>query len=429
MRSRLAVLAVAVTSFVVLAYTIPLALLVARRADDAAKVEAERKVQAVAAQLVEAVSIAQSGRLGDVGPLVTVPTGVLITDESGAGIGDSGAVAQAAMQAVAQQEAVWLDRDDGSWELSLPVLTLDGPLVVQTVVSPAELRRGVGEAWAFLAVLGLAVVLAALLLADRLGRRLRQPVEELARAAEQLGGGALDTRVAPVDIEELEVVAEAFNRLAPQLEALLVEERESLADLSHRLRTPLAALRLQAEALDDAEERAATEALVDRLAGAIDELIGDMRRGEPPGFCESGAVVGRRLDFWAVLASEQGRRFERVVDTAAMPVRLSESQLEALVDLLLGNVFDHTDAGTAFSVRLEAHEGDAHLVVADEGPGFPADVAVLDRGASGGGSTGLGLDIARRMAESAGGTFAVDVSQRGARVDVTIPLIEEHPRA
>ena len=423
MRNRLAVLAVAVTSFVVLAYTIPLALLVARRAEEGAKIDAEREVQAVAAQLIEAVSIAQSGELSALEGLLRVPSGVLISNEEGARVGDEGAIAAVAGEAVMQQEAVWADRDDGGWELALPVVTLDGALVVQTVVPPDALRDGVGEAWTFLAILGLAAILAALLLADRLGRSLREPVETLASAAERLGAGRLETRVEGLEIEELDVVGEALNRLAPQLESLMVEERESLADLSHRLRTPLAALRLQSEAIGDEEDRIATARLVDRMELAVDELIENMRRGEPSGACDASEVVADRCGFWKVLAEEQGRDFQRSVSPGPLMVMLSASQLESLVDILLGNVFDHTGPGTPLSISLRSAGAEARLDIEDAGPGLPGDIDPFERGESGAGSTGLGLDIARRLTEEANGDLTVTPSAMGGvSVRVALPL-------
>ena len=99
-------------------------------------------------------------------------------------------------------------------------------------------------------------------------------------------------------------------------------------------------------------------------------------------------------------------------------VRLPGDQIDAVVDALVGNIFAHTQPGTAFAV--EVTEGpQPHLVVADEGPGL-ADPGLLDRGRSGAGSTGLGLDIARRAAESVGGglTVATGASGRGLRVEV-----------
>ena len=102
-----------------------------------------------------------------------------------------------------------------------------------------------------------------------------------------------------------------------------------------------------------------------------------------------------------------------------MPVPPAE--LAAAVDALLGNVFAHTEDSVGFTVRVGSSNGAAQLVVEDDGPGFDPDA--MERGASSG-STGLGLDIVRRTAETAGG--AVEVSRGpGARVAVTIPLADE----
>ncbi len=268
------------------------------------------------------------------------------------------------------------------------------------------------------------MILGALLLADRLGRRLRDPVEVLAGAAERLGSGQLETRVPPSEIEELDIVGEAFNRLAPQLESLLIEERESLADLSHRLRTPLSALRLQSDSIANDDDRAALTQLVDRMEIAVDELIESMRRGEPTGECDAVAVVGDRVEFWAVLADEQRRPLRRDIAPGSLPVSLSSSQLESLVDILLGNVFDHTDPGVGFSVSLVGTGEQAILEIADAGPGLPDDLDVLERGESGAGSSGLGLDIARRLATDAGGTIDVGPGggTGGLSVKITLPL-------
>src|SRR5207248_371591 len=91
------------------------------------------------------------------------------------------------------------------------------------------------------------------------------------------------------------------------------------------------------------------------------------------------------------------------------------------VDALLGNVFAHTPEGSPLAVALGVDDGGlATIVVDDQGPGFSGTVA-MERGVSGGGSTGLGLDIARRVAESAGGALTVSRSPLGgARVQLTL---------
>jgi signal transduction histidine kinase len=129
--------------------------------------------------------------------------------------------------------------------------------------------------------------------------------------------------------------------------------------------------------------------------------------------------VGARVRFWAVLAEEEGRAF--TVDLAAVPamVRVSAADLGAAVDALLGNVFSHTPEGTPLSVTVRpGTAGGAQLVVADAGPGM-ADGAV-QRGRSGAGSTGLGLDIARRTAESSGGSLRTASSPEGTTVTLDL---------
>jgi signal transduction histidine kinase len=103
------------------------------------------------------------------------------------------------------------------------------------------------------------------------------------------------------------------------------------------------------------------------------------------------------------------------VEVAAgpMPLLVSADDLATCVDALLGNVFAHTPEGAAFAVRLSRRAGGgAWLVVSDDGPGFGA-ADPTTRGQSSGGSTGLGLDIARRTAEASGGTLIIGRSASG----------------
>jgi len=105
----------------------------------------------------------------------------------------------------------------------------------------------------------------------------------------------------------------------------------------------------------------------------------------------------------------------------SLPVLVADQDLAACVDILLENVFSHTPDGTAFSVRVsERAAGGAWLVVSDNGPGF-SHPDPARRGQSSAGSTGLGLDIARRIAESSGGTLTLGRSPHGGGA-VTIGL-------
>jgi signal transduction histidine kinase len=95
-------------------------------------------------------------------------------------------------------------------------------------------------------------------------------------------------------------------------------------------------------------------------------------------------------------------------------VRAAAEDLAAAVDALLENVIAHTPEGTAFAVALAAVDTGAELVISDDGPGVPADAVI--RGRSDRGSSGLGLDIARRCAESSGGSMVISGGPAGGAV-------------
>jgi signal transduction histidine kinase len=222
---------------------------------------------------------------------------------------------------------------------------------------------------------------------------------------------------------EIADVAEALNLLADRIDELRVAERERVADLSHRLRTPLTALRLDAEGLG------ATELLedVDRLEAEITEVIRAARRPlheEVAVRCDLGEVVEERAGFWGALADDDGRPWDcHVEPPGPHTVRLPREEAAAAVDVLLGNVFAHTPEATPYAVALRAMAGRVELSVEDGGPGLPDAAAPVDRGSSTGGSTGLGLDIASRAAGAAGGELRIERSERlgGARVVLDLP--------
>ena len=124
-----------------------------------------------------------------------------------------------------------------------------GTAVVRTFVSNAELTKGVAGAWLILGVLGLALLALGIAVADRLVGTVTRPIAELARVSHRLAGGELDARASPTGPPEVREVAHGLNHLAGRIRDLIWQERESIADLSHRLRTPLTALRLEAEAI------------------------------------------------------------------------------------------------------------------------------------------------------------------------------------
>lgn len=418
MRRRLALLSLATTALVVVAFLIPLGLLVRRQAADRARVTAEREAQATAGLIALAVTFEAPAESIEaaVGPL---DQGQIVVLSDGSSFGEPHPGQGALVEPAFDSQATITRLVEGGWEVALPVIGREGAAVVDVFVTDAELTEGVTGAWALLAALGVLLVAAAVWVADRMGAGLVKPIRDLAFAAHRMGAGDLDARVEPSEPEEMREVGEAFNHLAQRLDELLVEEREQVADLSHRLRTPLTSLRLQAEKVSDQSDRDAVLAQVDRLEQAIDQLIvtARSRPSEPGGRCNLDRVVADRAAFWKVLADEQGRRIS--VETAATGVELGmpAETVEAGIDTLIGNVFAHTAPGTGFAVRTGITESRPWLEVADEGPGFP-DVSMAARGMSGGGSTGLGLDIVKRMADLTGGELEVGNRPGGAVVRI-----------
>jgi signal transduction histidine kinase len=395
----------ATTSIVLLAFLIPLAVLIDRAATNRAVATAADRSQRIVSVVAvgsddEVTSAIKTVADVDYAVLVRMPDDALLGQPRPEARPPSGRTLRATEVRVLPDGRVVLDQ---------PVFRDDGTAVISTLMSEAVLDRGVWRAWAVLILLGLVLVVLSLVVADRLARSMTRPVTDLARTAERLGQGDLDARAEPAGPVEIQEVGTALNQLAARIRELLAAERESVADLSHRLRTPVTALRLDAEGLHDQEERTRLVADVDELTRHVDAVIREARRPVREGAvarCDARAVVAERVSFWQVLADDQDRRLDLDLPAGALPVRISAVDLAAAVDALLGNVFSHTPEGTCLAVRVGARPGGgAEVAVRDSGPGF-ADDDVL-RGESRSGSTGLGLDIARRTAVASGGDLEV----------------------
>jgi signal transduction histidine kinase len=249
--------------------------------------------------------------------------------------------------------------------------------------------------------------------AEVLTRRIVRPLLRTAHTANQLTAGDLSARAPNTGVAEVAEVSSALNRLADRIEELLAEERETVADLSHRLRTPLTALRLDAEALRDTAESERVGAQVSALERTLTAVIRAARRPQREGLVpatDATAVVDERVGFWSALADDQDRERNVWLPDHPVLVRASAEDLAAAVDALLENVIAHTPEGTPFSVRLTELNGGARLEVADAGPGLPDGAGVRGRSDR---SSGLGLDIARRSAEASGGGMRIGRSETG----------------
>jgi signal transduction histidine kinase len=426
-RGRLSLLALAVTSMVVIAFLIPLAVLIRSQAASRALDDGQRTARAVASGLAVAASLSGELDTGIVDLVVATSgdpaTSVFLGDGSVAGLP---AARSAAVDLAAGGRALTADTEGGV-EVLVPVTGIGDTVVVRVLVTSEELDEGVLTATLSLAGLGLILIAAAVLLADRLGRALVRPVANLADAAHRMAAGDLHARVEPSGPPEMEDVGAAFNHLADRVDDLIVEERESLADLSHGLRTPLTSLRLQAEMLSDPEEADPMLDDLDRLSAQVDGLIAEARRRSPaagPRHADLCAVARERFEFWSVLADEQQRDRRASIPDVPITVALTAAELEAAVDTAIENVFAHTPPGTSYRVEVWPAPDTGILVVEDNGSGYPAD-DVLARGTSRAGSTGLGLDIVRRATERSGGSITLGAAPGGgARLEAAFGRAE-----
>ena len=344
-----------------------------------------------------------------------------------------------------------VDTDDGLVHLR-PVTVAGRTSVIEVFVPQSELSAGTARDLWTLVGIALILVLGSVIVVDRLARGAVMSARKLVQAALRVGGGDLGVRIQPSGPRELAEAGYAFNRMADRLVTSRTSEREMVADLSHRLRTPLTALRLDAEALDpdDTQIGQFSAAELDRrrgirrirvaiatLEGEVDDLITTTRTAVAKqvasapevGMCDAAEVVRERMQFWSALAGDQNRQFQVVGASTRVPVPVARPELAAALDAVLGNVFRYTPQGTAFEVGLSRRDGWVALRVDDAGAGIPDPERAMKRGESDQGSTGLGLDIARRAAQSTGGSVSLDrAALGGASVVMLLADAEATPK-
>jgi len=294
---------------------------------------------------------------------------------------------------------------------------------------------------------GVAILAAALVLAFALARWLLAPIRALARGTRALAGGDYASRVDAARGDELGDLAGDFNHLAQTLERSRDARRQWGADIAHELRTPLAVLRGEVQALQDgirAPTPAAFESLqaeCTRLAGLVDDLY-------QLALADSGALEYRfeTLDLTArvrdAAAAQVGACADAgielgVLDAPPMPVHGDARRLGQLVDNLLANARRYTDAPGRVQLSLETRGAQVRLLVDDTPPGVPEDALPrlfdrlyrVDRARSrASGGAGLGLAICRAIVEAHGGRIEALASPLGG-LRVVVELPAARPRA
>ena len=243
-------------------------------------------------------------------------------------------------------------------------------------------------------------------------QRVEDASQQLLQLASRFANG--EARLTPVHsgISEIDEVSGVMTRRAHDMTKSLAAERDFAADASHQLRTPLTALLMRLEEISETgdaevvkEEANIAIAQVERLTRVVDDLLGRARgSGGPSPAVSLDSVIAALQREWQP-AFEQARRSVRVHGERGLFVRSTPVALSQILSTLLENSLVH-GRGT---VDIHARRSGPSVIVevSDQGDGVPAAMAphIFERSVSSGagGSTGLGLALARDLAESNGG--------------------------
>jgi signal transduction histidine kinase len=331
-----------------------------------------------------------------------------------------------------------------------PVLNDDriNGAVIGTVIleRPVDsLNRSITRLWVYVVLLGGVAMIAAALIAITFARWVSKPLVTMDAAARRLADGDLTVRApARSGPPELRRMAATFNMMAGRLETLVHGHKTMLADVSHQLRTPLAALRLRIDLLaadsgpSAAAELAGAQDEIARLSRLVDGLLAVARAESVTEQVVSMNLipaVAERVAAWQPVADGHGVKL--VVQAPASAdhprVALGVGHLEQILDNLLANAIDALAEGGTVTVTVSSSEGGNTLVVADDGPGMTEQErsrAFLRFTSGSADGTGLGLAIVHRLVTSNGGTTRLaETPGGGLTVSVEFPDATLHDGA
>ncbi|MER7794656.1 ATP-binding protein [Streptomyces sp. NPDC097640] len=277
--------------------------------------------------------------------------------------------------------------------------------------SRSTVSQEIGRTMLIILAVALLAVLAAVFLAVRQAHRLSAPLTDLAETAERLGSGDPRPRHRRYGVPELDRVADVLDSSAERIARMLTAERRLAADASHQLRTPLTALSMRLEEItltDDPEtvkeEAQIALAQVERLTDVVQRLLTnsrDPRTGSAVAF-DLDEVVKQQIEEWRPASRSEGRAIVRSGKKGLRAVGTPGAVAQVLATLIENSLM-HGDGTVALRTRVTGNQ--AVVEVSDEGPGVPPDLGarVFERTVSGRNSTGLGLAVARDLAEADGG--------------------------
>ena len=307
-------------------------------------------------------------------------------------------------------------------------------IVVASVLAVIGTRLGISP----LATVPVAVV-AALAVTQLLARGMTSPLREMTLAAQRMAQGDYSQRVHATSRDEVGELARAFNRTAATLEMVDRHRRDLVANVSHELRTPIAALQAVLENLVDGVSNPGPGELRTALAQTerLGRLVGDLldlsrvQEGVTPLRLRE-VRLSEIFDDAVAQARADGLRYAVDVRPENLTVTADPDRLHQLLANLLDNAARHSPSGGEVRLSAERLGDEVQIAVADQGPGIAAAdrSAVFERFTTSAGhssGTGLGLTISRWVAQLHGGTIAVADSERGCRIQVTLPADADRP--
>lgn len=256
-------------------------------------------------------------------------------------------------------------------------------------------------------------------------RRLSRPLRDLREAAERFRPGEPSPPLAARGPDDVAALITAFNALRLRVTGMLDEKDRMLGAIGHDLRTPLAALRVRIESVEDDIDRAKMIDTVAEMNRTLDDILSLARLGrpsEPPTDVDLAALVDAVVEDFRDIGSEVS-----FVEADRLRMRLRPSLMRRAVRNLIENAVKY---GVSAEVRVEAGAKTVAIVVADQGPGIPEDRMgdVFDaftrlessRNRETGG-IGLGLALAQAIVREAGGEIRL-VNRVGGGLDAIIEL-------
>jgi signal transduction histidine kinase len=266
-----------------------------------------------------------------------------------------------------------------------------------------------------LLVIGL-VVLSAIIgvaLAMRQARHLAAPLAGLADHADALGAGDFTPSQQVSGISEVDAIARVLDRSAARIGELVTLQQELASDAAHQLRTPLTGIGLRLEEItrigdpDSRQEADAALAQVERLNQVISSLLGRARGdAQEPVTFDLAELVRDETAVWGRVLNQHHRNLTTGFTPGAM-VRARRDHVTQILSSLLDNAMSH-GAGDV-SIQVTREDDMVAMAVADQGLGVPRELRprIFERAVSGKSGTGIGLALARSLAEGEGGSLEI----------------------